>query len=561
MPRLPWVVASASLIAHSLLAAGDAGSPCPLQSPDGGYTSFMAWTAIFNAQPHHVASPFRHNLVPPVMLPSICSEDVWSSDNWKYLGMRGSDWMATPSTYPANFVVGSEDCSQSLTGVGVFTAIQSHGALRLHFAGCDKPDTIFALRLENDTRPSTGTGEPPVMGLKLLDFMCAVAPEECKAAKGRVAHTGSVEVGGLQLAKGKVGVGKCKGYGVEPHTVSPAPTSASGCAGQCQERIAQNLADPSQGSCRGYAWSEHLQSCIVYDGWPVTGTDDSWSTEGYFCDNMTAVAAMAPAPAPAADARPVVTLDLSKIFEDPRAVTARRMQVSPFTMGCFQNFDWYIIDRWVNIPLDEYAVLMEMTTTNITADEYMLSHPSHGGYAPRANLIVERACVRDCSGALRAECQSEADMAGPPPGYGVTLDGRFVPKQGAASSPLDASTVAGSVMGNAAAETFMDSKSLPWAILAAFFTAVGGFVVTFVIGGVFRKYVVSRPKYHTVEEVKLIYEGEEEETLALRSSPDGNMQSYMGSAGGISNTWTPSKAKPTMSNGFGARILAPFSTQ
>mmetsp|Transcript_127381 Transcript_127381/g.317969 ORF Transcript_127381/g.317969 Transcript_127381/m.317969 type:complete len:570 (-) Transcript_127381:40-1749(-) len=528
-----------------------AADPCPLEAPDGGYTSFVAWTATFNAQPHHVASPFKRDLVPPILMPEICSADQWSSQSWAYLGMRGSDWLATPMTAsPVQFIRGGEACSQKLTAVGVFTAIEAHASLRLHFEGCDRPSSVLALRLTNDTRPSTGTGEPTVMGVGLLDWMCHLSPKECQAAKAAAVKADTSAVNNLELAKGKVGVGRCTGYGVEPHPViDPAPTTASGCASECQQRIARNLADPSQGSCRGYAWSEHLLSCIVYDGWPVTGTDDSWSTDGYFCDNMTAVTLETPTPQPAATQS---LLGLAKIFDNPRAITARRIQVSPFKVGCFSNFDWYMIDRWINVPSHDFAVLAEMTRTNQTDEKYLFSHPSHGGHAPRSNLIVERACLRDCSGALRAECKAQEGMQAPPPGFAASPDGRLVAQESAQatgeSSAFNMTTLLAGIVGGTAAERFTDQEFLPWAAAAAALTSTLGFVLTLLLSTVYHKYLATRPTYHQVEEVKLIYEGEEEETLVANMA-----------TGGVMATWQPSKCNASSS--MFSSIRAPFGTR
>lgn len=465
--------------------------------------------------------------------------------------------MATPTTAsPVQFVKGADSCSQTLNGIGVFTAIESHASLRLHFEGCGRPSSVVAFRLTNETRPSTGTGEPTVMGLNVLDWMCKISPKECQVAKGAAVKADPSAVNNLELARGKVGVGRCTGYGVEPHPVTnPAPTTASGCAAECQQRIARNLADPSQGSCRGYAWSEHLMSCIVYDGWPVTGTDDSWSTDGYFCDNMTAVATQTPAPPSAASTQAV--LDLSKVFSDPRAITARRLQVQPYKQGCFPTFDWYMIDRWVNVPSHEFAIMLELTKTNTTDKQYLFSHPSMGGKAPRANLIVERACLRDCNGALRAECLSEQGMAGAPPGFTNLPDGRLVatasPQTTNDANSFNVTTMLAGFMGGEAAETFTDQQFLHYASAAAFSTAFFGFLLTFLTGLVYRKYLASKPKYHTVEEVKLIYEGEEEETLVANMA-----------TGGVMASWQPSRAGAATSSGwFGssARMREPFATR
>merc|ERR1719215_2122809 len=122
-------------------------------------------------------------------------------------------------------------------------------------------------------------------------------------------------------------------------------------------------------------------------------------------------------------------LDIARVFMDPRAVTARRIHVSPFTAACFPPFDWYIIDRWIHVPEDQFSILMEMTKTNTSEAKYLSSDPYHGGVAPRANLIVERACLRDCIGALRAECRALAAGAGAPPGFAVSPDGRLVARE------------------------------------------------------------------------------------------------------------------------------------
>lgn len=538
-----------AIVATTLVTASTRGGAsitedsCPLEAPDGGFISFVAWTSIFFAQPHHVAAPFKRDLVAPITMLGICDPPQWNSQNWAYVGMRGSDWMATPtSATPVQFIQGGNACSQELNGISVMTALEGHAAFRMHFAGCSRPSSTIAVRVTNETQPSTGTGEPTVEGVGLLEFMCQISPQECEAATARAARAKGSS-GSLGTARGEVGMGRCTGYGVRPHRVTDPPATAQGCADECRKRIERNLADPSQGSCRGYAWSTHLQSCLVYDGWPVTGADNSSPEEGYLCDNMTTVEPLYVKPtAPPAKAR---LLDVARIFMDARAVTARRIQVSPFHVGCFKDFDWYIIDRWLHVSPSDWPVLLELTKTNTQDAKYLFHHPMHGGHAPRTNLVVERVCLRDCAGALRAECKGE-DKMGTPPGYAISPDGSLVARESEQEVPqsnVNVTSMLQKIVGAHAADTFTDRQFLKWAVILAFFTMMLGGISTTLTGMCWRRRVPpAQPKYHTVEEVKLIYEGEEEETVALRSGVDGSMNLMNVAGRGISSTWQPSKA-------------------
>lgn len=567
MGALTAAVMGVAVFAQTVGSEDARADPCPLAAPDGGFTSFVAWTAMFQSQPHHVAAPFRAELVAPITLLGICETQQWNSDNWGYVGMRGSDWIAKPTfPTPVQFVQGDSSCAQKLSGLSVMTAVEDHSALRLHFEGCDKGPSVVALRLTSTSGPSTGTGEPTITDLGILDFVCQVSPEECQAARARTASAspGSNEES-IQVAKTRVGLGKCTGYGSQPHDVTdPQLTTKNACAEACQMRIKHNFEDPSLGYCTGYSWSKSLKSCYVYDGWPVTGAD---AAAGYVCHNMTALqepAAAAPTmpsttPPSTTPAAEAMFLDIAKVFMDPRAVTARRIQVSAFEDSCFPPFDWYIIDRWIHVSAENFAILQEMTKTNTTDARYLSSDPAHGGTAPRTNLLVERACIRDCIGALRAECKAQDNM-GTPPGYIVSPDGSLVPETiqhphtRARTTGTNMTVMLQGFMGEHAAETFTDREFLKWTAGLALFTLLLGGLLAFLVGPGRHK-AHSQPNYQSVEGLKLIYEGDEEETVALRSTADGAMMSVT-SGQNIGSSWTPSRAKANASSMGSKRALA-----
>jgi len=95
-------------------------------------------------------------------------------------------------------------------------------------------------------------------------------------------------------------------------------------------------------------------------------------------------------------------------------------------------------------------------------------------------------------------------------------------------------------IGETAAHTLTDEKVLPLVAASAAAALAAGALFSVCVGACWLKFIASRPKYHAVEEVKLVYEGDEEETVALRSAGDG-MMSVM-NVGGYSPTWIPRKA-------------------
>merc|ERR1719336_1367555 len=107
--------------------------------------------------------------------------------------------------------------------------------------------------------------------------MCQLSSTDCRNAK-QVQNRHALEAS--EQLEGMIGVGSCSGVGVRPRWVNAS--TASDCAGACAGRIAANLQDSSQLSCRGFAWSTKLGACRVYDGWPIMASDGDGS-EGFVC--------------------------------------------------------------------------------------------------------------------------------------------------------------------------------------------------------------------------------------------------------------------------------------
>jgi len=324
----------------------------------------------------------------------------------------------------------------------------------------------------------------------------------------------------------------------------------SACAETCDERVEANLKDSGEQSCRGYAWSEKLKSCRVYSGWPILAStkDDS---EGYVCYKVRDAWAPAPAPAPAAreaesaeEQRLEVSertgegkLSLANLLADPKAVTARRMQVSPFQKGCFQPFDWYILDRSIFVEPDDYKVLLELTKVPSQAASASPSSPA-APLVPRTDLIIERVCLRDCASALRAECKEQSQEAS-----SLASDAREVRRGAEAARARDAGLRCGTALctliGEEPLEAAVDPDFWPWALLLGLTAGLLGFVGTSALAVIWRKQKI-RPRYQTVEAVKLVYDGEEEDEVVLQSTAGGSLMSVTGNGPALSS-WQPSR--------------------
>jgi len=231
-----------------------------------------------------------------------------------------------------------------------------------------------------------------------------------------------------------------------------------------------------------------------------------------------------------------------------KATAVRRMQVSSFTPGCFAPFAMYILDRAIHVPAAKFALLHEMAHVNVS--QFVYAAPSDGGHAPRSDLIVESVCIRDCDGSLPAQCMEDKPAA--PPGAVQAI----APDSHAQESLQDLSAevrVVNNSRGNAvpcvsalcgvlgpeiseAIESL--SESWPWVSAFAVASLLLGYLLTSGILCCRRK--VTQPKYQTVGEIKLVYEGDEEEEVVLQPTAGGNMMSVYGSGAAMAS-WQPSK--------------------
>lgn len=559
--------AGAHPAARELQAA--APSACPVQAPEGSWVDETVWTSMIKGQPAHVMAPFKADLTPPISLPGFCDAANFSSSNWRFVPSQGGDWIAAPVAQSVGFTKTGETCHQTLDGLDVMTRVEGAESLRMHFSGCGKPTANIGVRLTTELLPSTGTGEPTVEGVNLLDFMCQVSPEECERARNSLdgSHGASAA---LEMSKDKVGLGLCTGMGVEPHTVA-GKAAANDCAQECRSRKAANFEDPSKVSCTGYAWSETLKSCIVYSGWNISSSDGN-AGEGYYCNNLTVVKESGPSPPVVAPSAPVpsqaATLQLSKLFEDTRAISMRHFIVTPFQAGCFETFDWYILDRWLHVSKKDLQIMEAIGKANTSG-----INPT--AVPPRSILSVERVCVRDCSGQLRDECTAEEHVApgaaeyspqppspSPAPPAAAAAAVSHAPVQNSVSheAPSHTDSWLADTIGGPAAEVFEDGQNLPWIVLFALTSMLLGMSLTCLCLCAMGKGHQKPVQYRTVEEVKLIYEGEEEETVALRANPDGTMMSMTSSMmGALGATWQPTKAAAQQTTAARAANVASFN--
>jgi len=378
------------------------------------------------------------------------------------------------------------------------------------------------------------------------DFMCQLSSTECREAK-QVQNRHALEPN--EHLEGKIGVGSCSGVGVRPRWVNAS--TASNCAGACARRIASNLQDSSQLSCRGFAWSNKLVACRVYDGWPIMASDGDGS-EGFVCYRAPEAKPVPTPTKPPPTGPPLkqlseARLDFAALFAGlPKATAARRMQVSSFTPGCFAPFEWYILDRAIHVPAAKFALLHEMARVN--ASRFVYAAPSEGGNAPRSDLIVESVCIRDCDGSLPAQCV-EDEPAAPQVAVPVVapdshaknrlqdLSAEVRVVNNTIGDELPCTSKLCGVLGPEASDAVERfSKSWPWVSALAVASLLLGYLLTSGILCCRRK--AKKPQYQTVGEIKLVYDGDEEEVVVLQPTAGGNMMSVYGHGPAMAS-WQP----------------------
>jgi len=531
--------------------------PCPLQAPKGAFQSSLAWAATWNAQPHHVSAPFPAERSQPIEVRGLCERTNFGSLSFEAPPDRKGEWVALPIRNISVTLDQGRPCSQQFVGLSVSTATEaSAAALRLHFAGCSLPESVLSVRLVDDDALSA-SGPPPARGVELVDFMCQLSSTECREAK-QVQNRHALDAN--EHVEGKIGVGSCSGVGVRPRWVNAS--TASDCAGACARRIAANLQDSSQLSCRGFAWSTKLVTCRLYDGWPIMASDGDGS-EGFACYRAPEAQPVPTPTNPPPMGPPLkqlreARLDLAALFAGlPKATAVRRMQVSSFTPGCFAPFEWYILDRAIHVPAAKFALLHEMAHVN--ASRFVYAAPSEGGHAPRSDLIVESVCIRDCDGSLPAQCVEDKpatpQVAVAPDSHvknrlqDLSAEARVV--NNSIGNELPCTSKLCGVLGPEASEAVERlSKSWPWVSTFAVASLLLGYLLTSGILCCRRK--AKQPKYQTVEEIKLVYDGDEEEEVVLQPTAGGNLMSIYGHGPAMAS-WQPSKSSQRAIGMHGSR--------
>jgi len=240
-------------------------------------------------------------------------------------------------------------------------------------------------------------------------------------------------------------------------------------------------------------------------------------------------------------------LDLAALFAGlTKASAARRMQVSSFTPGCFAPFEWYILDRAIHVPAAEFALLHEMARVNVS--QFVYAAPSEGGHAPRSDLIVEGVCIRDCNGSLPAQCRegkpAAPQVAVPAPDSHAQerlhLSAEVRGVNNSIGNALPCTSSLCGVLGPDIIEAVERlSETWPWVSAFAVASLLLGYLLTSGILCCRRK--AKHPKYQTVGQIKLVYDGDEEEEVMLQPTAGGNMMSVYGSGPAMAS-WQPSKS-------------------
>eukprot|EP00439_Symbiodinium_sp_Y106_P082448 s10_g21.t2 len=256
-------------------------------------------------------------------------------------------------------------CSRALTSVSVATGAQPQ--LRLHFAACNGgPAAVVAAQLEKD---STVSEKPGMAGHTLWRWMCQVDPGNCKEI---LAEQNGAQTKPAETLSGLIGQGPCVGQGVIPK--ASTDTSPSACKATCHERIIKNRADPSFGSCTGFAFDSAAKSCTLYTGWavkesdPTQGADQTCYSLKYEDKLVQEQAQAVPQQQP----------------QELQSQGSMNLEVVAIEPQCFQGFEWYSLSKAIPVGHASWNLI--------------------GLLATRSGTVLRLA--RDCSGKLTGDCEA-----------------------------------------------------------------------------------------------------------------------------------------------------------
>eukprot|EP00747_Dinoflagellata_sp_TGD_P185444 gnl/TRDRNA2_/TRDRNA2_42002_c0_seq1.p1 gnl/TRDRNA2_/TRDRNA2_42002_c0~~gnl/TRDRNA2_/TRDRNA2_42002_c0_seq1.p1 ORF type:complete len:604 (+),score=112.45 gnl/TRDRNA2_/TRDRNA2_42002_c0_seq1:47-1813(+) len=279
------------------------------------------------------------------------------------------------------------------------------------------------------TKPTVAPTASPAISTStnLVAWMCQISPSLCDKARTKLATIATTLtatttaasdavkhfVVSTELKQTQVGKGTCK-TSSGSSSVHLAAQESKDCSMECSQRIELNATSSGAAAkCSGYAWSSSsTPHCRLYDG-PIEGSNSSdkgdyacvklelQNTEQKVNAESTQTTTAEPVKVTVQAITPMpVKLMLGQIL-GAGAVTARRMRINPATPECFQEFEWYTLDSTIFLSIPDFALLTAMRTAN-------------GETKPRPQLrdevLVERVCMRSCSGDLAGICDIDDNV-------------------------------------------------------------------------------------------------------------------------------------------------------
>lgn len=284
-------------------------------------------------------------------------------------------------------------CSRPLTSVSVVTGAQPQ--LRLHFAACNGgPAAVVAAQLVKDT---TVSEKPGMAGHTLWRWMCQVDPGNCKEI---LAEQNGAETKPAETLSGLVGQGPCIGQGVIPKTSTE--TSPSACKAACHERIIKNRADPSFGSCTGFAFDSAAKSCTLYTGWAVKESDPAQGAD-QTCYSLKYEDKLVQEQAQAVPQFAQEEVQLN-VLEDvvKQSQGSMNLEVVAIEPQCFQGFEWYSLSKAIPVGHASWNLIGLLATRNAAPFMPLPETKTHGVL----EVLVKRACFVDCEGKLTGDCEA-----------------------------------------------------------------------------------------------------------------------------------------------------------
>eukprot|EP00929_Paragymnodinium_shiwhaense_P105440 TRINITY_DN70460_c0_g1_i1.p1 TRINITY_DN70460_c0_g1~~TRINITY_DN70460_c0_g1_i1.p1 ORF type:complete len:561 (-),score=52.73 TRINITY_DN70460_c0_g1_i1:165-1847(-) len=559
MTNTIWVAfAILSVAVRCVAENANHAAACPQRAWTKSPTIEELWSLTASTRPRKSTAPLPHDITPPLGLPGICTKSVFTSASFAMPAQVDSaqvGWSARPraDSQSTQAVYGNEHALQ-LAEVRV--SVDPSMALQLLYQQSSADVLANPLLLTIPVVNQTGQG--PVHGVRLREFMCQVDRTSCDKARAEihfaVPTTTAQPPQSHHVTESTVGSGLCTGQGVGAMNKGvPVSLFRDACRRQCAQMIENNFNDPASPSCKGYAFNVDETLCVTYGGWPVTAAD---GTAGYTCIN---VAVHIPKPPPP-ERRVVsalllptppekVELDLTTIFQDMNddaPLTATRTIVHPVTRDCFTTFERVRVeDRPIYVSNDDWRVINKMMEISGSTNRSVEQDEENG--ARFVDITVERICLRTCSGDLAGICK-ERDKHAFRRAFAKLqhdFDPNFTPTSDTHAAPHKKTAV----KVHHHYDPLGDPHCYVWVIALCFLTFLASLCFSWVLLVVVRRARTPPPVFATVEAMSLKYDYPHgvQELSVYATNPAAHLGTYNAVQGAQGATMRP----PSRAGGTG----------